>query len=80
MGNKFKPRQMKNPRNHEVVSMLLGCKGGPMKNKADKRVNRKSWKKDLTDEEIASEARFRADMQRQKIAEEFWNDPCWRED
>ena len=48
MSDKFKPRQQKLPRNWEVVDMLLGRKGGPHKDRRDKRSRRdRDWKDEV---------------------------------
>ena len=42
MGSKVKPRQRRKPRNMEVLNMLTTRKGGPMRDKREKRVNRRT--------------------------------------
>lgn len=37
MGQKFKPRQMKKPRSLVTKEMILNSKGGPMRDRRDRR-------------------------------------------
>lgn len=48
MGNKIKPRQQRKPRSYITRDMILNSKGGPMRDRRDRRPKdkRKSWEKD----------------------------------
>ena len=39
---RVKPRQERKPRNWTVVNMIIGTKGGPFENKANKRRRQKA--------------------------------------
>jgi hypothetical protein len=52
MGSKIKPRQQKLPRNFIAKDMGSSHKGGPMKNRRDKRQNnpnKNRWENSSTD-------------------------------
>lgn len=48
MSSKVKPRQQRKPRNYDVVAAITHFKGGPMKDRREKRSNnpRKRWETD----------------------------------
>ena len=37
MGSKIKPRQQRKPRNYVVMEMIVNAKGGPMRDKRERR-------------------------------------------
>jgi hypothetical protein len=57
MGSKFKPRQQRKPRSMVAKDMILTRKGGPMKDKRDKRSQQQedSWKREWESESDHSE-------------------------
>lgn len=52
MGGKFKPRQQKTPRNAIVEDMLLTRKGGPMRDRRERRPKDARNFQDLEDQEL----------------------------
>ena len=48
MSDKIKHRQQRRPRHQEINEIMMGRKGGPMKDKRDKRCKRENeWKEEI---------------------------------
>jgi hypothetical protein len=51
MGSKFKPRQQKKPRSFITRDMILNNKGGPMRDRRDRRAKERDDIRNFIDEE-----------------------------